>query len=107
MLPLEALKGCERHSILVETTLVYGSEVQSVASFRQRGLELCDPTQRVEVTAPLGELANSRQLHGTFIGLQLGVPTLHRLLIDQWPSATIIAPRPIGESCQHEEYRSA
>src|SRR5882724_2826397 len=107
MLPLQALKGCKRHSILVETALVYGSEIQSVASFRQRGLELCDATQSVEVAPPLGELTNSRQLHGTFIGLQLRVPTLHRLLVDQWPSATIIAPRPIGESCQHEEYRSA
>ena len=106
MLPLEVLKGCGRHSRLVETTLVDGSEIKSVASFRQRCLELCDLSQRIEVTPPLGKLTNSSQLHGTFIGLQLCVPILHRYELDQWPSATIVAPRPVG-SCHYEEYRSA
>jgi hypothetical protein len=105
MLSLEAFERCECRSTLVEATLVYGSEVKGVATCCQGCLERCDRKQRLAVTPPFGQVANSSQLHGTFIGLQLSVPTLHRCELDQWPQP-IIAPGG-KRSCHYEEYRSA
>jgi hypothetical protein len=88
---LEAIERCERRGTLIVGTLVYGSEVKSVATYSQLGLERRDRNQRSTVTPPFGQLPNPSQLHRTFIGLQLCVPTLHRKLADQY-LGRIIAP---------------
>jgi hypothetical protein len=91
MQALEAFERCERRSTLIEGTLVYGSEVKSVAAYSYLGLERRDRHQRITVTPPCGQLPNPSQLHRTVIGLQLRFPTLHRKLADQC-LGRIIAP---------------
>jgi hypothetical protein len=91
MLSLEAFERCERRSTLTEATLVDGSEIKSLATCGQACVERCDCNQRLAVTPPFSQLANSSQLHGTFIGLQLRVPSLDGYELVQWPRP-IIAP---------------
>jgi hypothetical protein len=78
MLALEAFERCERRSPLIEGTLIYCSEIKSVTTCSQLGLERCDRNQRITMTPPFGQLPDPSQLHRTFIRLQLRFPILHR-----------------------------
>jgi hypothetical protein len=84
-LQLQTIQSCERSLTQVQATLIDGGEIKNVAALCERCLQYRDRAQSLAMAPPPGQLANSSQLHGTVIGLQLRALRFHRHPLASWP----------------------